>query len=193
MVKSRESSFKSVHKDKCEYHYPQIPENQLREKGEIYFHLVELTGSLDSSAKKPKLSLITTYSQFIFPDMDKVAREHSNGGSVKVVIVKQMDGAGPHCETKFKNFMTAEFSKRDWLLFPQPPNSPTTNTCDDCVFPMQSKHFLSCQGLMFGSRLMKGEEKFPDCAICLARKNKPPIDCQSLFLLSSDILCNSPS
>jgi len=32
MVKARESSFKQVYKENSEYHYPQIPENMLREK-----------------------------------------------------------------------------------------------------------------------------------------------------------------
>jgi len=84
----------------------------------MYFQSVELTGSSDGLAKKPKLSLINIYSKFIFQDMDELAREQSNGRMVKVVIVKQMDGAGPHREIKLKNFMETEFRKRDWLLFP---------------------------------------------------------------------------
>ena len=78
----------------------------------------------------------------------------------KVIVVKQEDGAGPHQDKKYVSFMNDEFKRRDWIIFNQPSQSHVLNTCDACYFPMASKQVSKEQGLLFGGKLLQGEELF---------------------------------
>ena len=78
----------------------------------------------------------------------------------KVIVVKQGDGAGPHQDKTYLSFMSSEFKQRDWIIFNQPSQSPVLNMCDACYFPMASKQVSKEQGLLFGGKLLQGEELF---------------------------------
>ena len=54
-------------------------------------------------------------------------------------IIFQEDGAGPHQNSQYLNYMNTLFEKENWILLPQPPQSPCTNRLDLYVFPMLSK------------------------------------------------------
>ena len=84
----------------------------------------------------------------------------SENGTIKVIFVRQEDGAGPLTDKTYNEFMTSEFERRDWLNFRQPSQSPVLNTCDACYFPMMSKAVTREQGLSFGGRVMRGEELY---------------------------------
>lgn len=66
LVKAKKNSYKRVYKDNGSHHYPKIPENLLRKKGEEYFKSFELTGSKEGSTKKPKISLLKVYKEVAF-------------------------------------------------------------------------------------------------------------------------------
>ena len=70
MVKATKDSYKRVYKDDGSYHYPKIPVNKLRSKGEEYFQSCEITGSAEGNDKSPKMSLISAYRDVIIPDFD---------------------------------------------------------------------------------------------------------------------------
>lgn len=103
--------------------------------------------------------LLQGYRDTIVPALEeKVMRRFNNGGERQVCIVKQEDGASLHqCKTYLKE-MSWLFEERDWLLFNQPSQSPITNVHNACVFPMMSKAVSPNQALVYGARLMKGEE-----------------------------------
>ena len=54
--------------------------------------------------------------------------------------------------------MVQLFEERNWLLFNQPSQSPITNVYNACDFPIMSKAVSLNQALVYGTRLMKGEE-----------------------------------
>ena len=56
--------------------------------------------------------------------------------------------------------MNNEFKRRDWIIFNQLSQSPVLNTCDVCYFLMASNQVLKEQGLLFGGKLLQGEELF---------------------------------
>jgi hypothetical protein len=56
MQKAKKDSYKRVYQEDGTYHYPKIPENKLRMKGEMYFESMEITGSNEGTATDPKLS-----------------------------------------------------------------------------------------------------------------------------------------
>ena len=160
MMQATKDSYKRVYKPDGSYHYPQNPENRLREKGEWYFKSLELTGSSEGTSKKPKISLLKTYKDIIIPDIErKVVERFSNNGTRKVIVLKQEDGAGLHNDKTYLDEMHKEFwDKRGWMNFNQSSQSPTFNVHDSCVFPMLSKAVSREQALLFGSTLLKGEQ-----------------------------------
>jgi hypothetical protein len=70
----------------------------------------------------------------------------------------QMDGAGPHTDTRLLEGINEAFDKRGWILNFQPSNSPLTNIKDSCIFPAMSKAVTAKQGLINGSLLIDNEE-----------------------------------
>ena len=64
-----------------------------------------------------------------------------------------------HQDKTYLNEMKHEFlEKREWVLFNQSSQSPRFNVHDSCIFPMISKDVSREQVLVFGARLLKGEQ-----------------------------------
>ena len=105
-----------------EYHYPPIPENCTRRKGEEYFKPMELNGSRTGTAKEPKISLLQEYLETIVLDIhEKVVNRFNDKGNIPVCIVKQEDGAGLHTDhSTYVNTMNNLFCLNDWFIFKQP-------------------------------------------------------------------------
>jgi hypothetical protein len=75
--------------------------------------------------------------------------------------------------------MQNEFNQRDWLLFNQPSQSPITNVHNACIFPMMSKSVSWEQAIVFGCRLLRGEQLYnsvmrvwDDKKLCLNGANR---------------------
>ena len=97
MVCAPKDSYKRVYKPNGSFHYPTIAANRLRIKGQFYFKPLELTGSSEGTVKKTKVSLLKCYQDQIIPDIErKIVDRFSNGGTRKVIVLKQEDGAGLH-------------------------------------------------------------------------------------------------
>ena len=158
MVKASKNSYKRVYKTDGSYHYPQIPENIKRRKGEEYFKPMELNGSNTGTPKKPKISLLQKYIDDIIPNIETKIVERFGTDDTKVCIVKQEDGAGLHTDRTYLNTMNDMFRVRDWLIFNQPSQSPVTNIHDACIFPMMSKAVSTEQAISFGSKMLVGEQ-----------------------------------
>jgi len=159
MVKAKRDSFKRVYALDGTWKNPPIPENKLQSKGDIRFKSFELTGSNEGTQKKPKISLLKMYQDTIIPALEeKVVNRFSNNGQVRVCIVKQEDGAGPHNCTTYQHGMKQIFAEKEWLLFNQPSQSPITNVHDVCIFPMMSKCVSKEQAVSFNSNMLRSEE-----------------------------------
>eukprot|EP00957_Ditylum_brightwellii_P000407 31534-Ditylum_brightwellii.AAC.1 len=158
---TKKNSYKRVYRNDNTYHYPQILENLLCEKGKDYFTNLELTGSSKGIAKSPSISLLKEYQTNILPEVErKVVQRFSEGGTKKVIIVKQEDNAGLHQDQTYVDTMKDEFDQREWLLFNQASNSLDCITQDACTFPVMSKQVSSQQALQFGCQMMKDEELY---------------------------------
>ena len=162
MLPAKRDAFKRVYdEDECKISYPKDPANQTRVKGESYWTQMELTGSSEGTDKNPKVSLLKIYKEEIIPEFErKLVERFGDNGNVRVVIVRQEDGAGPHKCKKYQAEMQEIFQQRGWLIFDQPPQSPLLNTHDACVFPMMSKYVGHVQAIVFGSRTLEGEELY---------------------------------
>ena len=159
LVEAPKDSFQRVYLDDGTFKYLHIDENQLRVEGKLYFKNCDLTGSSEGTTKDPKCSLLEFYKEKIIPALEeKVLEQLSDNGKVKVVIVKQENNAGLHNDKTYLYEIGEEFWKRDWIIFNQPPLSPTLNVHDSCIFPMMSKKVLSESVLLFGSHVLRGEE-----------------------------------
>ena len=149
-VKASRNTYRRVYRDDGSFHYPALPENILRKKGELYFKSMEITGSSRGTVKDPKFSLLHDfYDAKHLPNLDVLA-DHvrsTRGNHCRVVVLEQSDNAGPHCEATLKAFLEDEYESRGWYLAPQPANSPITNVLDDCIFPAMSKHVSREQGI----------------------------------------------
>eukprot|EP00957_Ditylum_brightwellii_P184213 14031077-Ditylum_brightwellii.AAC.1 len=131
MINAKRESYKRVYREDNTYHYPQIPGNLMHEKGKDYFTNLKLTGSSEGTAANPKISLLREYQTKILPDIErKVVQRFSEGGTKKVIIVKQEDNAGLHQDQTYVDTMRNEFEQREWILFNQASNSPDCITQD---------------------------------------------------------------
>jgi hypothetical protein len=161
MVTASKDSYKRVYRDDGSFHYPKIPANLLRNKGDLYFKTVKLTCSLEGTQSNPTMSLLKVYQEQIIPALEsKVVDQLLENNTVKICIVKQEDGAGLHTNKRYIQTMQDKFNKRDWLLFNQPSQSPITNVHDACIFPMMSKAVSREQAVVFGCRLLRGEQLY---------------------------------
>ena len=98
LVEAEKDSHKRVYQEDGSHKYPPIKDNQLRVKGQPYFKSLDLTGSSEGTYKK-KISLLKCYRDIIIPALEeKIVNKLSEGGKIKVVIVKQEDNAGLHME-----------------------------------------------------------------------------------------------
>ena len=156
---AKKDTYKRVYKENGTYHYPKLQQNQLRKKGELYFEPLNLTGSSEGTEDDPKVSLLHLYRDRIIPAIErKIVNRFSENGTIKVIIIKQEDGAGAHNDKRYLREMENIFAQKQWILFNQPPQSPITNVHDACIFPMLSKKVSAEQAATFGCTLLKGEE-----------------------------------
>ena len=150
-----------MYRDDSSYRHPKIEVNLLHCEGQDYFKSCELTDSKEGTMKKPKISLLKVYKEHIIPDLEeKIVRRFNNNGNRKIVIIKQEDGAGLHQDKMYLKEMQQMIDERGWILFCQPSQSPVTNVHNVCIFPMMSKKVSSCQAIVFGARLLKGEQLY---------------------------------
>ena len=70
MVKEDKDTFKHVYREDGTYYSPIISENQLQNKGEIYWKSCEFTGSYDGTDKNPNIYLLSVYRREIIPDIE---------------------------------------------------------------------------------------------------------------------------
>ena len=159
MLPAKRDSFKRVYKDDGTYHHPHIEANRLRTKGNLYFTSLDLKGSSEGTEKKPKCSLLKIYKERVIAAIEReIVDKLSDNGRIRVIVIKQEDGAGAHNDKKYCDEMKKIFDEKGWLIFNQPPQSPITNVHDACIFPMMSKMVSREQATTFGSRLLKGEQ-----------------------------------
>ena len=159
MVEAEKDAYKRVYKEDGTYHYPPIPENLIRRRGEEYFKSLDITGSNEGTAKNPKCSLLKLYKEEIIPALEeKVVDALNENGTRQICIIKQEDSAGPHQDSTYKTEMNEEFTKREWLIFNQPSQSPITNVHDACIFPMMSKEVSKEQAVSFSSTMLRKEQ-----------------------------------
>ena len=159
MLPAKRDSYKRVYRDDGTYHHPHLPENKLRSKGQEYFTNLDLTGSSEGTEKNPKVSLLKMYKERVIAAIEReIIEKYNENGTVRVIVVKQEDGAGAHNDHKYVTEMKRIFRDKGWLIFNQPPQSPITNVHDACIFPMMSKKVSREQAVTFGSTLLKGEQ-----------------------------------
>ena len=152
--RAKKDTYKRVYKRSGGFHYPKILANLLRSKGQLYFRSVELRGSKEGTRKQPKESLLRLYKEFIIPAIEKkICEKYSDNGKIKIIIVKQEDGAGVHTDKTYVREMKAIFKQRKWILFNQPPQSPMTNVHDACIFPQMSRAVSNIQASHFNHGL----------------------------------------
>lgn len=160
LVAAIKDTFRRVYKKDGSFHYPPILANLLRRKGEFYFRSMEITGSNEGTSKKPKFSLLRFFLDVEIPKLEQLAAQIESTTGNRAIIRYQMDGAGPHRDSKLLSVLTEEFDKRGWMIKFQPSNSPHTNVKDMCVFPTLSKQVTALQGLSKKSLVLEGEELF---------------------------------
>ena len=162
MVMASKDSYKRVYIN-GKARYPKYPENLIRKKGQLYFKACELTGSSEGTEKSPKMSLLNVYKNNVIPELRKkifdVYGKNENGEDVKLVLVKQEDGAGTHQDKKYVKEMDRLWhDELGGIIFNQPSQSPVTNVHDACIFPMMSKCVSRDQANIFGAKLLKVEQ-----------------------------------
>jgi hypothetical protein len=87
MVTASKDSYKQVYRDDGSFHYPKIPANLLRNKGDLYFKTVELTGSLEGPQSNMTMSLLKVYQEQIIPALElKVVDQFLENNTVKICI-----------------------------------------------------------------------------------------------------------
>ena len=91
---------------------------------------MDSTGSNGGTEKELKMSLLSVYHDIIITNMDTFSQQYSRGGTKKIVIVNQEDGAGPYHDKVYTQFMADKLKKRDWLIFNQSSQLPVLNICD---------------------------------------------------------------
>jgi hypothetical protein len=160
LVAAIKDTFRRVYKQDGSFHYPPILANLLRRKGEEYFRSMEITGSNEGTAKKPKYSLLRFFLDVEIPKLEELAARIESTTGKRAIIRYQLDGAGPHRDSKLLRVLSEEFDKRGWMIKFQPSNSPHTNVKDMCVFPTLSKQVTALQGLSKRSLALEGEELF---------------------------------
>ena len=82
------------------------------------------------------MSLLSVYQREIIPYIEEKHDDIYEVGHFKVATVKQEDDAGPNHYTVYLREILEEFCQRDWVILHQPPQSPSTNAKDVCLFPM---------------------------------------------------------
>ena len=86
MKKGTKNSYKRVYLSNGAFHYPSIPENIIRIRGQEYFHDMEVTGSNRGTLLDTKYDLLTNHRDIVIPAMEREAEKLSEGGTQKVII-----------------------------------------------------------------------------------------------------------
>ena len=157
MAECKRTGYKRVYDEEGNYTCPQIPGNETKKTGELYWENRTLCGSKNPKKGK-QFSLVSAYENIIIPAMEEIARKESENGKYNVVFYEQEDCAGVHKNTFYIKWKTKEFDKRGWLRRNQSPQSPLFNVNDQFYFRKLSKEISSMQSLTMGTRLMKSEE-----------------------------------
>ena len=105
MLPAAKDTYKRVYRENDSYHYPKIPENMLRQKGELYFKPLEVTGCNEGTAADPKFPLKNFFKETELPALDDIAARLATETGKKIVIRYQMDGAGPHKDEKLVKYL----------------------------------------------------------------------------------------
>ena len=61
--------------DNKSYTYPQLPQNRLRKKADLYFQNMEIAGSKEGTEKESKMVLLLYYCNILFPWLEELAKE----------------------------------------------------------------------------------------------------------------------
>ena len=155
MVKTTKDTYKRVYRDDGTYHYPKIPENQLRHAGQMYFENWEIRGSDSSSAEgKGKYALTTWAEEEIMPALEDLSRKVETESGCRVHVRGQWDNASPHKEKKLVRLLDALFGERGWVFTTQPPNTPMSNIKDAAIFPSMAKEASATQGWLYGGQYL---------------------------------------
>jgi len=114
---------------------------QLREKGDVYFVDVEVTGSTSGTSTNPKFQLLGFLRDVLFPQLQKIV---GPGGPFEGYCpIIQWDNAGPHTDktlVAFAETFCAAQKPVPWGWEPQGPQMPHANVLDLLVFPKLSRN-----------------------------------------------------
>ena len=159
MVEAKRNTYKRVYRTDGSgtFHYPKLPNNILRKKGEDYFESRGITGSNEGTDGNRKFPLLALWDDHILPQLDAISQQYEAATNKRVIIVEQDDNATPHRDKKLKDYKEKEFAARGWEIRPQPSNSPLTNIQDAGFFPAMAKLVTEHQGLFNGSHYLQGE------------------------------------
>ena len=92
MVKAKKLVQKSLQNDgTASYHYPAVPENILREKGQFYFKGMGITGSSNGTTKDLKFNLLKWFCDVEIPKLEALrTRVEGRQESVQLFNIKWM-------------------------------------------------------------------------------------------------------
>ena len=144
-----------------------------RRRDELYLVDCAVTGSSAGTAKDPKCSLQRIFEYNIFPVMRSLVAPEGNYAGYQPVF--QGDGAGPHVEKAFLDFMRSSMEREGWAWEPQAAQMPHINVLDLAVFPCISKRHCTLARQKGGLHVLKEDEiweaslevwqKLPNCKI----------------------------
>lgn len=159
MVEAKKDSYKRVQKpDGSGFHYPKVPENRLRKKGEYYFENWEITGSkVCDKDGKSKFSLAKWIADTFMKDLLDLCRDLETKLGKRIHVRGQWDNASPHTEHFLLALIAELFGEYGWVWTTQPANSPLTNIMDAAIFPALAKMVSGLQGVLAGGHYLHCE------------------------------------
>ena len=164
MAVAKQTSYKWHYADgSTRYTKPKEEWNISRRKGDEYLKSINITGSKEGSKKNPKFSLLKWWKDKHEGDLLELCRRVESDTGKRVLLTYQWDNASPHTDGKLLTYLEENiFGKNNWILRPQPPNSPIANVQDCCVFPAMAKHVSKRQAFETNGRVLdlEGIDKF---------------------------------
>ena len=134
----------------------------LRNKGDIYFTDVAVTGSNEGTSDDPKFALLPLFKETIVPMVESLVGP--GGQFAGYTPVLQGDQAGPHQDSRFNTELTKLIQPLGWLYEPQAPQMPHANNLDLAVFPAMSKRHSALTRECHSTKVLKKDEIF-DAAV----------------------------
>lgn len=115
---ARKDMHSRIHRDDGTHCCPCTPENRLRVAGQKHFQSMEITRpkSAGQNDETPKHSLMEHCHKCEPPAMEKQCQTMENKTGKKAVVRCQLDGAGPHQDADFIEWLRDEFDNRGWML-----------------------------------------------------------------------------